>query len=190
VFVAAGIGASGVLLGATLGVGDGVLADHGLHAWAFDYEGGQRVIMTYGLFFPPAIMVGAMWSARSIGMPGYRLLALGWIVANVAGIGLSFGHGVANTILFEALVMDSIVVAVACQTLLEQRELRRSAFLLMLCAVWPVVLLPAALSDGPHEWEMLPRASLALQAGADAVPADVLACYAAGSARVVGASVA
>jgi hypothetical protein len=31
----------------------------------------------------------------------------------------------------------------------------------MLNAVWPVVLLPAALTDGPHEWEMLGRATLA-----------------------------
>lgn len=160
-FACAGVVASGVLLAATVAVDGPFFLDHLLHARAVSYEAAQHTIMTYAIFFPPAILVGAIWCAQHIRTERYQLLALGWVVANTLGIGLSFGHGVANNIMFEALVFDAIVVAVACQTFLVRHERRRSGMLLMLNAVWPVVLLPAALTDGPHEWEMLGRAKLA-----------------------------
>jgi hypothetical protein len=176
VFIGAGVAVSGILLAVTVIVAGHFLLDQVPHARVVSYEAVQHTIMTYALLFPPAILVGGIWSARHIGSDRYGLLAFGWVVANALGVGLSFGHGVANNILFEALVFDAIVVAVACQGFLEGHERRRCAFLLMLNAVWPVVLLPAALTDGPHEWEMLGRARVALRAGADvgAAPAGLV----------------
>jgi hypothetical protein len=172
IFAGAGVVASGVLLAATVAVDGPFFPDHVLHARAESYEAAQHTIMTYAMFFPAAILVGGIWCVQHIRTDRYRLLALCWMVANALGVGVSFGHGVANNMMFEALVFDAIVVAVACQAFLARHERRRSGMLLVLNAVWPVVLLPAALTDGPHEWEMLGGAKLAFSAGADAVRVD------------------
>jgi hypothetical protein len=171
VFAASCVAASAMLLAAAIAIDGHFLFEQVLRAQAVNYAGAQHMMMAYALFFPPAIIVGLAWCARNIRTPQFRLLALGWAAANAVGIALSFGNGVADSILFEALIFDAMVVAVACQALLEQRERRRGAYLLMLNAIWPVVLLPAALTSGPHEWEMLPRANLALVEEVDAVQA-------------------
>jgi hypothetical protein len=164
IFVGSGLLVAGVLLAVTVAVDGHFLLNHVTWARTVSYEAAQHTVMTYTLFFPTAILVGGIWCAEHIGSERNRLLVLGWVVANALGIGLSFGNGVANNIMFEALLFDAIVVAVACQTFLMRDERRRCGMLLMLNAVWPVVLLPAALTDGPHEWDMLGRVTVAFSA--------------------------
>jgi hypothetical protein len=169
---------------------------HLLSARAADYATGLNYNIAYGLAFAPAIAVGALWSVRHL-VPGpNRVLALAWIVANVVGAVLLFGHGVDKNILFEALMFDAIVVAVAARTRLTDSDRPAvPAVILATIASWPVIMVPALAFQSPRDLAALPRIEADFAAGIDLVrsrpgPAwceNLLLCNAAGKPMVFDA---
>ncbi|HBK07674.1 MAG TPA: hypothetical protein DDZ81_17780, partial [Acetobacteraceae bacterium] len=113
VWAGAGIVVAAAGLAATMAFDGRFFLEHLLSARAADYATGLDINRGYARLFAPAIVMGGLWSARHLASGPCRLLALAWIAATALGVILVFGHGVDKNILFEAMVFNGIVVAVA-----------------------------------------------------------------------------
>jgi hypothetical protein len=198
VWAGTGLVVAGALLAATVGIDGGFFLDHLLRARAMDLRAGGAKTLLYCGFFAPILVIIAIWGWRQAHSTEGRLLALGWAVAHGVGVALGFGHGVAINIMFEAMMFDAIAMPVAFQAFLNKAG-GRSRFsrvgLLVICAAWPVVLMPGLLTDGLHAWKALPRTETDFAGGADFLRAragvtwceDLLMCHAAGKPMVFDA---
>lgn len=194
----AGVGAALAAAGlaATMAFDGRFFLAHLLSARAADYITGLDINLGYARLFAPAIVAGAVWSAGHLNRGTARVLAFGWMVATALGVVLLFGHGVDKNILFEALVFNGIVVAVAARAMLAGSDRPAiPAVMLVTIAIWPLVMAPAMLVQAPRDLADLPRIEEDFTAGSELIrsrpgPAwceNLLLCNAAGKPMIFDA---
>ncbi|HEY4173626.1 MAG TPA: hypothetical protein VGM42_11420 [Rhodopila sp.] len=200
VWTTIGLVAAGLLFGASIWIDGGFFLDHLLRSRAAAYGTGRNTDLGYFLVSAPAIFVSASWVIGLVDIHRSRLLAAGWAVSTGVGMILAFGHGVAYNILFEAMVLNAILVPTACQELIGGAGPRGRMIcvcLLMLNVIWMPALIPGGLTNGFHAWEGLPRAKMAFTSEVDLIRGrpgtawceDLLLCRAAGKPMVFDAYV-
>ena len=149
----------------------------------------------YGLAFAPFFILSLIWSCRNLFIRDRErsVLALAWFAAH--GVGMIFlgGDGVFWNMMFEALLLDAVIVVLACRDWFGGKvniRVLMGGLLLGVLMMVPLSLFTASEGDAMTEWHETPRLQAQFASGIDLLEAasgpvvceNLLMCFRAGRA--------
>ncbi len=190
-FALAGLLCAAMLFAAIRVTGGPYLLAHVLRGRAYRLADAAAQSGLYILIFLPFFGIAARWVWQNRADARRRPLFLSWLAAHAAGFIFSGGDGTGGNMLFEAMVLDAIIVPIAYTDYFARRpdaSPNRAAWLLALPMLFPLCLLPSKIAGSLPEWRSLPLVQEQFAQGAGllrAAPTPVLCenllmCYQAG----------
>lgn len=177
-FIWAGMGAiCGVTLYLTTRLLDGpYFFSNLLCSRAYSFEKIETSLMRYCTMFFPFLVMSLIWSCKNLFTRGGRnILALVWFPALCVGTILSGGDGVSRNIMFESMLLDAVIVILACHDLFcGQFTVRAPGIMLLLVPFLavPIFHLISSKQSAILEWREAPRLQAQFAAGVDILKAS------------------